>query len=138
MASDTLNHTILEACECDFDLHDVESITAYMTEASLREGLTVLGSSTQVYAPHGATIVVFLAESHVLLSTWPEHGYAYVDILSCGRSDGPGLIAEFLKSKLRPRRVRQQALLHQGLRGPQPGALETVVHVPAIFPAAVP
>jgi len=112
LASERLSHTILEACECDFDLHDVESITACLTEAARRGGLTVLGSAAQPYAPHGVTVVVFLAESHLLLSTWPEHGYAYLDILSCGPADGLALMSEFLKEKLRPRRVREQALVH--------------------------
>ena len=36
-------------------------------------GATVVGESTVRYVPHGLTIAVFLAESHIVLTTWPEH-----------------------------------------------------------------
>lgn len=32
---------------------------------------------------HGVTGVAIIAESHVAVHTWPEHGYAAVDIFTC-------------------------------------------------------
>jgi S-adenosylmethionine decarboxylase proenzyme len=32
---------------------------------------------------HGVTGVAVIAESHVAVHTWPEHGYAAVDIFTC-------------------------------------------------------
>ena len=37
-------------------------------------------------APHGVSGVVIIAESHLTVHTWPEHGYAAVDVFSCGRA----------------------------------------------------
>ena len=36
------------------------------------------------YAPQGVAGVVLLAESHLSIHTWPEHGYAAVDVFTCG------------------------------------------------------
>lgn len=35
----------------------------------------------------GVTGVVLLAESHISIHTWPEHGYAAADLFMCGDSD---------------------------------------------------
>jgi len=35
----------------------------------------------------GFTGVVLLAESHISIHTWPEHGYAAIDIFMCGDVD---------------------------------------------------
>jgi S-adenosylmethionine decarboxylase len=44
--------------------------------------------------------VVLIAESHIFLHTWPEYGYAAVDIFTCGDSVRPEAAAELLISKL--------------------------------------
>ncbi|SEW42601.1 S-adenosylmethionine decarboxylase [Cognatiyoonia koreensis] len=36
---------------------------------------------------HGYTGVALLAESHISIHTWPEHGYAAVDIFMCGDAE---------------------------------------------------
>lgn len=35
----------------------------------------------------GFTGVALLAESHISVHTWPEHGYAAIDIFMCGDAD---------------------------------------------------
>jgi S-adenosylmethionine decarboxylase len=35
----------------------------------------------------GVTGVALLAESHISIHSWPEHGYAAVDLFTCGSSD---------------------------------------------------
>jgi len=50
--------------------------------------LTVLAEAVHRFTPQGVTAVLVLAESHVALHTWPEHGQAAVDLFSC-RPQGP-------------------------------------------------
>jgi S-adenosylmethionine decarboxylase proenzyme len=47
-------------------------------------GATVIGAHFHTFSPHGVSGVVVIAESHLTIHTWPEHGYAAVDIFSCG------------------------------------------------------
>jgi len=45
--------------------------------------LTVLDVLVHEFSPHGVTLVALLAESHLSIHTWPEHGYAAVDVFAC-------------------------------------------------------
>lgn len=39
------------------------------------------------FSPQGVSGVVIIAESHLTIHTWPEHGYAAVDVFTCGRPE---------------------------------------------------
>ncbi len=81
------NHIIVEFYNCDKGiLNDVDLITKIMNEASLMSGATVVGSHFHTYSPHGVSGVVIIAESHLSVHTWPEYGYAAVDIFTCGNT----------------------------------------------------
>ena len=45
-----------------------------------------------------------LAESHISVHTWPEHGFAAFDIFMCGDAE-PLKAAEALRQALRPSRI---------------------------------
>jgi S-adenosylmethionine decarboxylase len=47
-------------------------------------GLTVLGSIKHEFPGGGLTGLVAIGESHVAIHTWPEHGYAWVELATCG------------------------------------------------------
>ncbi len=57
-------------------------------------GATVVGQAECRYVPHGVTAVLFLAESHILVSTWPEHKTALVDVLLCNPSMDAEVVAD--------------------------------------------
>jgi S-adenosylmethionine decarboxylase len=50
------------------------------------------------------TGVVLLAESHISIHTWPETGFAAVDIFMCGRAV-PGRALECIREGLAPSAV---------------------------------
>ena len=37
--------------------------------------------------PGAFTALYLLAESHLSIHTWPEHGYIAIDVFTCGQSD---------------------------------------------------
>ncbi len=48
----------------------------------------------------GVTGVALLAESHISIHTWPEHGYAAVDIFLCGPANDLDAALQALTSRL--------------------------------------
>jgi len=64
-------------------LHDAAALTAAAHAAVTSAGATVVGQAEARYVPHGLTVALFLAESHMVLTTWPEHRLLMVDVLLC-------------------------------------------------------
>ena len=52
-----------------------------------------------MFSPYGVSGVVIIAESHLAIHTWPELGYAAVDLFTCGPKCDPKIAYEFLKKK---------------------------------------
>ena len=52
--------------------------------AAEHAGATWLGEAHHRFEPCGVTAVGLLAESHISLHSWPEIGYAAVDVFTCG------------------------------------------------------
>ncbi|HSD37542.1 MAG TPA: adenosylmethionine decarboxylase [Rhodocyclaceae bacterium] len=75
------------------DLHEVSPALLGDTqriECALREAARLAGA-TPIHAHFhhfgegmGVTGVLLLRESHISIHTWPEHGYAAVDVFMCG------------------------------------------------------
>ena len=94
-------HLLLELKDCDKEvLNDISFLKSVLLAAADEAGATVLGNSFHRFNPHGVSGVVIISESHLCIHTWPEHGYAAVDIFTCGDSVQPQKAAEILISKL--------------------------------------
>ncbi len=94
-------HLLLELKGCDKEvLNNLSFLKSIMLAAAEEAGATVLGESFHQFEPHGVSGVVIIAESHLFMHTWPEYGYAAVDIFTCGDSVKPEKAAEMLIRKL--------------------------------------
>ena len=71
-----------------------------MAQAAEVAGATVLKTAFQNFNPQGVSGVVVIAESHLTIHSWPEYGYAAVDIFTCGTKVDPWKAASFLKQEL--------------------------------------
>lgn len=69
-------------------------------------GATLLDTRFVRFPNGGYSGVCILAESHVTIHTWPEHGYAAVDIFSCGPRMDIGAGLEVLKRYFEPGRLQ--------------------------------
>ncbi|MFT4559606.1 MAG: adenosylmethionine decarboxylase [Planctomycetales bacterium] len=78
------HHWIVDLYGCPSELlDDQELIRQRLRETTERFGLTLLDVVSNKFEPQGVTAVGLLAESHMSIHTWPEHGYAAVDIFTC-------------------------------------------------------
>jgi len=66
-------------------LNNPTAIELVLLEAARAAGATILSSYFHHFGANlGVTGVVLLAESHISIHTWPECGFAAVDIFMCG------------------------------------------------------
>lgn len=82
------NHILVEFMNCDpHIMNDVAQIESDMVAAAQRAGATVINSTFHHFSPWGVSGVVVIQESHLAIHTWPEYGYAAVDLFTCGEMD---------------------------------------------------
>lgn len=82
-------------------LNDVIRIEACMVKAARAANATVIDTSFHRFSPCGVSGVVVIHESHLSIHTWPEYGFAAVDLFTCGDSIDPWPAYEALKSDLK-------------------------------------
>lgn len=97
---------------CQVDLNDTKEIVRQMRASAKNVGAKILGTSVKNYPVHGLTAVVFLAESHILVSTYPEFGYVVVEIFMCNDKISPEKCWEGIKKYLKPRIIRKHIWYH--------------------------
>ncbi len=79
---------ILELYDCNpLKLSDPQLIEAEMRQAARAMNATIVTSAFHHFSPLGVSGVVVIQESHLTIHTWPEYGYAAVDIFTCGNID---------------------------------------------------
>jgi S-adenosylmethionine decarboxylase len=89
---------LVELYDCSADvLNDEAQIRKVLMEGTRASGATVITDTFHLFNPHGVSGVIVIAESHVAIHTWPEYGYAAVDIFTCGDTIDPWLILEHMK-----------------------------------------
>lgn len=94
-------HLLAEMTGCDQAmLNALSNLKKICQDAALEAGATIVGVVTHRFDPQGVSVVVVIAESHLSVHTWPEHGYAAVDIFTCGQNLKPEKALEYLKREL--------------------------------------
>ncbi|WP_110114078.1 adenosylmethionine decarboxylase [Bacillus sp. CGMCC 1.16541] len=93
-------HVISELWGCDFDkLNDMEYIEKTFVDAALKTGAEVREVAFHKFAPQGVSGVVIISESHLTIHSFPEHGYASIDVYTCGDLD-PTIAADYIAEAL--------------------------------------
>jgi len=115
-------HLLLEMVGCNPQLLDsVEEVREALIRASIKARATVLGNSFHKFSPQGVSGVVVIAESHLSIHTWPELGYAAVDVFTCGDRAMPHRATEYLVEAFEPE-LHEIRELPRGLPEPLPEA----------------
>ena len=83
-------HILAEFFGCDsIMLNDVDSIERTLVDAALDAGAEIREVAFHRFSPQGVSGMVIISESHLAIHTWPELGYAAVDVFTCGDEVDP-------------------------------------------------
>ncbi len=94
-------HILAEFYGCPVEiLNNVESVKREMVTAAKEAGAEVRETAFHQFCPQGISGVVVISESHLTIHTWPEYGYAAVDVFTCGQTVDPWISCNYLKSSL--------------------------------------
>jgi S-adenosylmethionine decarboxylase len=81
------SHLIIDLWDAEY-LDDLGVIELALRRAVKAAGATLLHLHLHEFTPSGGISgVAVLAESHLSIHTWPERGYAAVDVFMCGAAE---------------------------------------------------
>lgn len=103
-------HLIIDLLDAQ-GIDDIDLIDSTLRRCVEEAGATLLHMHLHHFTPNsGVSGVAVLAESHISIHTWPERGYAALDVFMCGDAK-PELCVEVLRAAFRPQRVNVTELL---------------------------
>jgi S-adenosylmethionine decarboxylase len=95
-------HVLAEMYDCDPGiLNDHEKIENILIEGAKAAQATIVESVFHKFNPYGVSGVVVIAESHLTVHTWPEYGYAALDLFTCGEEINPWVAFEYIAKKMK-------------------------------------
>jgi len=95
-------HILVELYECDKNiLNSHKQVEQIMVEAAKECRAHVVQSVFHKFNPHGVSGVVVIAESHLAVHTWPEYGYAAIDLFTCGEDCNPWIAHDYIAWKFK-------------------------------------
>jgi S-adenosylmethionine decarboxylase len=90
-------HLLIDLKDCNPEVLDnLEEVQDAMVSAANEAKATIVDVSFHEFNPIGISGMVIIAESHLSIHTWPEYGYAAVDIFTCGEQIKPLEAAAYL------------------------------------------
>lgn len=108
-------HLVLELWGCE-NLNSPETVERALLEIVDAMDLTLLSLKVHPFSPIGVTGVAIVSESHVVIHTWPELGYAAVDVFTCGDERDPEDAVPVLREHFAPERIQVMSM-NRGLVG---------------------
>lgn len=91
-------------------LDDIDLIESTLRRCVDAAGATLLHIHLHHFQPNGVSGVAVLAESHISIHTWPENGYAALDVFMCGNAE-PDACIPVLREAFKPRKIGVDELL---------------------------
>ncbi|MEP3277730.1 MAG: adenosylmethionine decarboxylase [Stappiaceae bacterium] len=104
-------HLIIDLYDaCRDRLDDINHIEHALLECVEKAGATLLHIHLHRFEPNGISGVAVLAESHISIHSWPENGYAALDVFMCGDSH-PERCIDVLRDAFKPQRTGVSEIL---------------------------
>ncbi|WP_018501648.1 adenosylmethionine decarboxylase [Parafrankia discariae] len=95
-------HAVFDVTHCHPGNIPADHIMGAMRETAHQLGCTIRSHLVEPFQPHGVTCVLILAESHITVSTWPEHRLTHIDIFTCRADLDPGRAIEPILGIIEP------------------------------------
>ncbi|GAA1464575.1 S-adenosylmethionine decarboxylase [Nocardiopsis exhalans] len=92
----------IDLSHCTTPAPSPQEIGEAMHATAKRLGVRVLLDAPAQYPDHGITYMMALAESHLVVSTWPEHHVVQIDLVSCRADTAPETAIEPLLALFGP------------------------------------
>ena len=100
---------------------DLMFIKEMMVKAVHLGNMRIVGETSHKFSPRGVSVGLLLEDSHLNIHTWPEYGYADVDLHSCGNDSKPDTSMTYVISTLNPQAGRVErsytGILERSSRG---------------------
>ena len=96
-------HIIADLFRCR-KIDDLTFVARSLKEAARICGATIIHAKFHRFSPQGITGYILLAESHISIHTWPERGYAALDVFTCGLMDTEKAV-QYLAEKFEAQKV---------------------------------
>ncbi|WP_085523131.1 adenosylmethionine decarboxylase [Tuberibacillus sp. Marseille-P3662] len=94
-------HHIVECWQCNIELlNDIHFIEKMMVKAAMIAGAELREVTFHQFAPQGISGAVLISESHLTIHTYPENGYAAVDVFTCGERMEPMVAINHITEQL--------------------------------------
>src|ERR1700712_51388 len=94
-------HLLCEMSGCNaVAIANLDAVKHALYAAAEAANATSLNGYFHQFSPTGVSGILCLAESHISIHTWPETGYAAVDIFTCGDKAMPHNAIEYLAGAL--------------------------------------
>jgi S-adenosylmethionine decarboxylase len=100
-------HLTVDMYGCTFEtLNNLEFVKNAMITAVNEANMTLLNFTSYPLEPQGFTALALLADSHMTIHTYPELGYAAVDIFTRNAHSRPEHAVSVLKRFLKPEKIK--------------------------------
>jgi S-adenosylmethionine decarboxylase len=97
-------HLIIDLYDAE-RLDDIDHIEATLRRCVDEAGATLLHIHLHHFEPNGGVSgVAVLAESHISIHSWPEVGYAALDVFMCGKAS-PDACVPVLREAFKPKQI---------------------------------
>jgi len=96
-------HYLIELYNCKNEVLDnLSRIKETLLEAARMAGATIIDERFHQFSPQGVSGVIVIAESHLSIHTWPELGYAALDLFTCSHDLKINRALDLLKEVFEP------------------------------------
>lgn len=103
-------HLIVDLYDAE-RLDDIDHIEETLRRCVAAAGATLLHIHLHHFEPNGGVSgVAVLAESHISIHSWPENGYAALDVFMCGKAN-PDACVPVLREAFKPSRIAVSEVL---------------------------